>query len=717
MKRIQLFRGVSLLAAASCWAQPVVAQAVGPDGVGQLEEIMVTAQRDKQNLQKVPIAISAVTANMASAMGIRDSQDIAIAAPAVNYQPTPSGANITIRGIGGSGASVDEAANAIYIDGVYQASTPGLMFSLNNIERIEVAKGPQGTLFGRNSTGGVIQIVTKQPKNDFAADASLGYGNYNTREEQLYVTGGFGRDVAADLAIYDQRQLDGWGRNVNGGGQAYAGRSFAAHSKLRWDIDDDTSVTLSGMYSDITPQAGQGGSVLPGETTRGGSGVAGTAYSGFYNINYDGQYREQTRQFQFAATLKHDFGWARLVNIASVGRTDLTLLQDRDFGPAPSVQVTIDNPVVTRSEELQLLAPTDAKIKWVAGFYYFDNSIRLDPVHYTGPGVGAGFPTQFVYSRADTHSYSLYAQATTAILDRTNLTLGLRETIDDRTLDATTTIYTGAISAVTGSVQNKKLTYRAALDHQLTDDVLLYASVSTGFHSGLYNIASPTQPPVDPESVRAYEAGIKTELFDRSVRLNLSGFTYTFDNIQVKTLNSLGAAVLLNAANARIKGIDLDFAATPTANLTLQGGLSYLDSTYETFLNVPYFTPSAAGGLTQFTGNASGNRTVFSPRWVATFAVQYRLPTSIGPLTWSATENYNSGFFFDPQNRLGSGAYNLVNTSLAWESHSGNVELRLWARNLFDQRHYGFVASSTLGDEYYPAAPRTFGATLRLRYN
>lgn len=706
----------TLLTSSALPALAAPVEADKPTESVMLEEIVVSAQRVQENQQRVPIAVSAVNAAMIESMGIKGSQDIAIAAPAVNFQPTPSGANITIRGIGGSGASVDEAANAVYIDGVYQASTPGLMFSLNNVERIEVAKGPQGTLFGRNSTGGVIQIITRTPQQDFAADMSAGYGNYGTHEEQLYVTGGLSSRLAADLAVYNQRQTDGWGHNVATGADAYKGRSFATRGKLLWDIDDDSSLTLSGMYSRTRPASGQGGSILPGEKTKGSSSTPGTGYTGFYNINYDGQYKESTDQNQLAATLKHDFGWAQLVNIASHGRTRLTLLQDRDFGPAATVQVAIDNPVTTTSEELQLLSPAGSSVKWAAGFYYFDNDIKLDPVHYTGPGIGSGFPTQFLYSGAKTRSYSFYGQATAPLPfdDATNLTLGLRNTSEDRILDAVTTVYTGASTTVHASTDNHKMTWRAALDHQFSSAVMAYASYTTGFHSGLYNIASPTQPAVQPEYVDSYEVGLKTELFDHRLRFNTAAFYYKFDNIQVKTLNSLGAAVLVNAAQADIKGIDIDFAAALTGGLTLQGGLSYLDSTYNNFANVPFYRVNPAGGLTQFAGDASDNRTVFSPRWVATLAAVYTTTTPIGPMTASVTENYNDGFFFDPQNRLSSGSFNLVNANLTW-SLNDSVDFQLWARNLLDKHYYAFIGSSTLGDEFYPSAPRTYGVTLRWR--
>ena len=703
---------VQALAQADPTAAPVAAPASPAD---QVEDIVVTAQRTNQNLQKVPISVSVLTAAMSESLGVRGSQDITIAAPAVNFAETGSGANITIRGVGGSGSTVDESANALYIDGVYQAASPGLIFNFNNIERIEVAKGPQGTLFGRNSTGGVIQIITKEPQEKFGADFSLGYGNYHTDTEQLYVTGGLAKGLAADIAIYREVMGRGWGQNVRDGADAYRGRAFSARSKIKWDAGPNTSFLLSGSYSKTYPAGGQGGSILPGERT---TGTPSTTDVGFYNINYDGRYNKEVEQYQGALTIRHDLQWARLVNITSYSKTTLDLAQDRDIGPAATVQVDIHYPVETITEEFQLLSPSDSHISWAAGLYYLSNKTSLAPLDYSGPSVVAKtFPTDLIAAAARTHSYSAYAQATVPLTSQLRATVGLRYSVDDRNFDAVSTSSAAVVTTYGGSKTDRKLTKRAALDYQATPNVLLYASYTTGFHSGLYNIASPSQPAVDPENVNAYEVGFKTDLLDRTVRFNLSGFHYDFSGIQVRALNNLGAVLLLNAASAKVNGVDVDLSIVPVKGLRLNGAVSYLDSHYGTFTGVPYFQVPASGiGLAQFTSDASGNRTVFSPKWVATFAAEYKFSVGNGDISISASDNWNSGYYFDPQNRAFSGRYNLVNAGVGWTSSSERIGVRLYVRNAFDARYYASIASSTLGDEYYPSAPRTYGVTLRFKY-
>ena len=693
-------------------AAPSAANAPGmtPPQASGIEDIVVTAQRTNQSLQRVPISVSAVTAAMAENMGIRGSQDLTVAAPALNFAETGSGANITIRGVGGSGSTVDESANALYIDGVYQAASPGLIFNFNNIERIEVAKGPQGTLFGRNSTGGVIQIITRDPQETLGGDVSLGYGNYKTDTEQLYLTGGLAKGVAADIAVYREVMGDGWGRNVHDGTDAYRGRSLSLRSKLKFDFDPDTSLLLSGSYSKTYPSGGQGGSILPGELT---TGTPNTGNVGFFNLNYDAPFRKEVKQYQVAATLKHDFGWARLVDIASYSGTTLFLTQDRDLGPAPTVQVDIRYPVETATEELQLLSPTGSKVTWAAGLYYFHNRTSLDPLIYSGPSVVAKtFPTQAINAAASTASYSGYAQATVPIVDTLRATVGLRYSVDDRSFYATQFNSVGTVQSFSGDKTDRKLTKRAALDWQVASTVLVYASYTTGFHSGLFNIASPSQPAVDPENVEAIEGGFKSDLFNRAVRLNVSAFHYNFTGIQIRALNNLGAVLLINASSAKVNGVDADLTIAPTRNLRLTGALSYLDSHYGSFAGAPFYRVPASGiALQQYSGDASGNRTAFSPRWVFTAGADYK----IGPANLFVTDVYNDGYFFDPQNRVSSGSYNLVNAGVD-VSLTQALSVRVYGRNLFDRRYYASIATSTLGDEYYPGAPRTYGAAVRYKF-
>jgi len=554
---------------------------------GVVEEIIVTAQRRGENLQKVPIAVTAVTAKMAEAMGVRGTQDLAIAAPAVNFAATNAGGTVTIRGVGASGSSVDEGANAVYVDGVYQAAQTGLVFNFNSIERLEVLKGPQGTLFGRNSIGGVIQVITRAPSATPTADLSVGYANYQTVETKAYVSGGLAPGLAADVAIFNRSQGQGWGRNLFNGLETYKGRDFALRTKVRWEIDPDTDLTFVYSHVASKPTSAQGGGLYPGQRSLTIPGVPAATYAGFYNVDYDASFVHKLKQDQFALTVEHDMGWASIVNIASYSKATFTLRQDADLGRAPLARLDLINPDHTYTEELQLLSPASSPIKWSAGLFFLSNSIEARQGVTTGLALGSPTARQVLDDAFKVRSRSAYGQATVPIFAATNLTLGLRYTSDRRSISGTTTAVNGAVTTLNAKDTDRKLTWRIAVDQQFSDAVLGYVSYNRGFKNGLYNISVPTQPAVLPQVIDAYEVGLKSELFDRRLRLNLASFYYDFKDIQVRAVNALGQAILLNATSAKVKGVDVDVVATPVANLTIQGSLSYLDSRYDSFTQRP----------------------------------------------------------------------------------------------------------------------------------
>lgn len=696
-------------------AQEQAADGANVEGV---QDIIVTAQRRGENLQRVPISVTAVNADVARDMGIVSTVDIPIASPAVTFAQTASGANVTIRGVGASGSPVDEPANAVYIDGVYQAAVPGLVFSLNNIDRVEVLKGPQGTLFGRNSTGGLIQIITRKPQQKPMVDVSLGYGNYDTVDAQAYVTGGIVEGLSADLSVSRQYSGKGWGQNLANGDDLYRGEALSVRSKLLWEASATTDVTLTGGYSETTPAGAQGGNILPGERTRSAGGVAGTSNVGFYDGNFDGTSINQSRQYAGSLHINHDMIWANLASITAYTDTKLLFRQDADAGPAPVSQLDIVFPVKTFSQELQLQTPAGSRITGSAGLYFFANKVALDPFTLTGYQLGAPPPAfQRIEDSARTHSYAAYGQTTIPLGDTTNLTAGLRYTLDRRRMDAQITTLSGTVIQPRRNVTERKLTWRLALDQRLGERVTVYASYNRGYKGGLFNITTPTQPTVGPSTVDAYEIGLKSQFLDNHVRLNVAAFLYNIDGIQLRSVNALGAGFLLNAASARQKGVDLDLTVQPVRNLDLTAGVSYLDGRFRRFDTAPFFSNNPAGGLIQSVGDASGLRTPYSPKWVASGSANYKVDLGgAGSLRFTGTLNYNDGYYFDPQNRVFSHRYVMVNPSVAWTTQDERVELRAWSRNLADSRYITNATSGTVGDQYYPGAPRTYGLTLRYRY-
>lgn len=676
----------------------------------RVEEIIVTAQRREESLQRVPIAISAVTANTAAQMGLTGTLGLQIAAPAVTFNQTSGGAAaITVRGVTGTGTTGDESPTSVYVDGVYLAGTPGLYFNLNNIERVEVLKGPQGTLFGRNSVGGSIQIITKTPKFEPALSVSAGYANYNTVETQLYGTTGLSETIAVDIAAYYSRQGEGWGKNIFTGQDVYKGNQIALRSKLLWEPDDATRIVASGSYSRVKIPALQGRGIFGNRRN-----LSGLSNIGFYNVDetYNGE--GYSKQYTGSLNFRHDFGAVTFVSITGVEKTTSLISADAD-GARLLTQNTIGGTSTKAlTQELQLLSSGGGRLDWIIGGYFFDATAKA---YVLSTPNDVNNPITFTLSRGRSpiRSYAAFGQATWEVFDGTKITGGLRYTSDKRSLTGATGSQLVINPVPQRGKKDDKVTYRAAVSQQLTERIMLYGSMSTGFKSGLFSLTAPATPAVDPSFLKAYEVGFKAQLFDRRVQLDASAFRNSYRDVQVRARlpNNVGN-ILQNAASARAKGIDIDTTIVVSRAFSLRGGLAYLDSTYKSFPSSSCFVPRPDGiGNTNVICSATGNQTLQSPKLVYSIGATYRVETDIGGITLAATENHNSGFYFDAQNRVRNPSYDLLNLSAEWQSPVKTLSVRLWMRNLLGEKYYTALQASNNGDLVSPAEPRTYGVTLR----
>lgn len=708
---------ISLMAlAASTMAHAQSADTPTPAATGPttgVADIIVTAQRRSESMQKVPIAVTAASAERLSQIGVGSTSDLGLLAPSVHVSTGLGGASIAIRGVGGTGSGADESANAVYIDGVYQPSPTASLFAFNNIQRIEILKGPQGTLFGRNASGGLIQIITPAPSQDTNVKAQVGYGNYDTVTAGLYATTGITPDLAIDVSADYNHMGKGWGKNLTDGHDAYRGEYGGVRSKLLWTIDSGTSLTLAAMYSHAYAPNLQGGALTPGETT-----VTGTpGYNGFYNTTTNNDLRTGTDQQNYAATLKHDLGFATLTSITSHDFVHFQVTTEKDLSPVPLLDLSINSKSSSWTQEFQLASNGTGPLKWTLGAFYYGNELKTIPVRVSGLAI-APLAYADTFSYADTQSFAFYGQATYEIASGTHLTGGLRYTIDKRHIDFTTTISDPTVAPTIyprQSLEDKKPSWRVALDHQATRDVLLYASYSRGFKSGLFNATNPNLPSVRPQTVDAYEIGVKSDLFTHKLRANIALCDNEVKDIQIRGIpNGLTTPIFYNGANASFKGMDLELEAAPLRGLTAQANASYLHGRYGSgFTNALYFTlPAApAGGLVASVGDASGKTPVLAPAWVLSLSAQYAFATPIGKTTLAGSYSYNDGFYFDPQNRVRQPAYGLFNGSLSVEVLP-RATIKVWAENIGNKKYYSDVQPDTFGDAYFPAAPRTFGVTL-----
>lgn len=695
-------------------ASPALAQDASPvTGTDQIEDIVVTAQRREERLQDVPLAVTAVTGDALARQGVTDTRSLMVSVPALDYTQQNNGALIYLRGVGTANAGMgQESSVAVYVDGVYLSSPTGSLFSFNNIERIEVLKGPQGTLFGRNATGGVVQIVTKDPSADTKLDAKVGYGNFDTWEGSLYATTGLGADLSADIALYAKKQNDGWGTNVETGEDAFDNQNdFSVRSKWLWTPGDRTEVRLAVDYSRSRSETGVAWNVLPGTF-----GIDGTTTNvGFYNIAHNFPSASVVKQAGATLTVNHEMDWASLVSISAYRWLDGRFTLDQDATPRRQVDAIVDQKATTLSQELQLVSAPESALKWIVGLYFNRDKPEFNPLHVEGLATGS-FPYIDINSYQLSYSYAAFGQATVDLGPQTRATGGIRFTRDERHVVGTRIAAPSTYLADVDKRANfEKVTWRLALDHEIVPDVMVYASYNRGFKSGTFNLSSLLDPAVKPEVLDAYEIGYKTELAGRRLRLNGSFFYYDYKNIQTSQVLSTGGQRIVNAPGATIKGFDVDLTAVPVPGLTVQAGLGYTHGRYKDFPNAPLFTPAAAGAV-QGTVNARGNATVHTPEITVNASATYSFDTAIGGFDVTGSYAYNDGFFWYPDNVTTQPSYHIVNASIGWRSTNDAFGVTFWGKNLAKEKYYAFVSESGLGFAGSPAAPRTYGVTFGVKY-
>lgn len=711
----RLFAAVSCLSlAAVMQASPASAQEAAESAqTTGLQDIVVTAQRRSERMQDVPIAVSAITAADAAARGVTDVRALSSSIPNLSIGQNATQANIFLRGVGSQASNPNsETSVGIYIDGVYIAAPVGNLFAFNNIERVEVLKGPQGTLFGRNATGGVIQIITRTPSHTPGVEANIGYANYNTITGGGYATTGLGANAAIDFAIDFRHQGDGWGRNIIRNEDSYINNYVSMRSKLLFEPSDRTTITIAGDYSRHDGSAGLF-APPPGRTTFGGAGF----YAGRYNVRGGSEDHQWIRVGGGSLTVEQDVGFARIVSISAYRRTKQNWRVDVDSSPVPGLDGNTDTFSRQYSQELRLES-VDSPIEWVLGAYYFNYKAGNHPTFLTGVVLGGIGGTNTYYAFQKTESVATFGQVTVPLTDTTKLTGGLRYTHDsiDYSYYNITPAF-GRSATVLGKNEYGKPTWRIALNQKLTEDVSAYVSYNHGVKAGGFELSGGTAsiPGFNPEQLDAYEAGIKSELFGRRLRVNIAGFLYDYKDMQIQQF--VGANnITTNATSAELYGIDLDITAAPVRNLTLSAGLGLLHSKFKEYTTATFF--GIDGGRLACVPNcvATGNELPFAPKVTGSASAQYRIESAMGNFDLNATVIYNDGNFVAPDNVARIASYTRVNTSIGWTSENESYGLTLWAKNLFDEEYFASMQHTEFGILKRDGEPRTYGVTARVKF-
>lgn len=678
--------------------------------IGALQQVVVTAQRRRQEAQSVPIAIAAFTGATLDRMQITDTTQLSDFVPGLNVSRANVGAVPYLRGVGNFTATPgNEAAIATYVDGVYYPAAGASNYFFNNIDHIEVLKGPQGTLFGRNAAGGVISVVTKDPGQTPALDVSAGYGNYDTSTLNLYAAGPLSNILAADIAAYGQYQGTGWGKNLFDDTQAYLSYDEAVRSKWVLRPNDQNKVTFTMSLQHMRNDQASASNLMPGTVSLGGY----THFGGFYDVdtNFDGY--AETVNYDFSLTAEHDMSWASLKSIAAWEESNWGGIIENDSSPANIQEARLNSGERTGTEELQLASLPSSKLIWIGGLYfYLDNAFEWPFTQYGNVAIKYPDDEQFTYSNQHTKSYAAYGQATYPITDDTRVTIGLRYTEDDRSVAGHR--MTAADVMLLNAAQHASadaVTYRAALDHNFTKTVLGYISYNRGFKSGNFNPNSPNVAPTKPEFLDAYEIGLKSDLLNERLRVNTAAYWYQFHDLQVQQ-QLLTGTLQTNAAAARYYGLDLDIEAAISAAWTMQAALNAESAKYTSFPNAIFNRPAPSGlGYVQYTGNAAGLTVPYADPLTASVNSLWRF---LPQWEWMLGVAYHDGFPFDVS-VVHQPAYWMTNTSLTWTAASTNWDIKLWGQNLFNKEWYAQQQVSPDGWTYSPGAPRTYGITFDYR--
>ena len=701
------------------------------------EDIIVTAQKRSERLQDVPIAITAVSATALTQNLILKTDDLQFVVPSLVYTVIDGSAEPRIRGIGNSNLqpNVDPSVGT-YIDGIYLAGPGGALTDLLGTQRIEVLKGPQGTLYGRNSVGGAVNIYTLTPTQDFDAKLALTGGNYGHVQGNGYVSGGIGDKLSAGI-YFAANTIGEYNKQIDDGPSTVdpikRDGSGAVRAKIVWIPTDWLKLTAlaQGSWSASGNDAvfyATDKYTLPLGLAFGATNITGPRT---IDVNEPDTFR--TRDNLFVLRGDVDLGWAKLASLSGYHKYASSATIDVDGTNADLVNyLDSDNLNRVFSQEVELQSADASKIKWIAGLYFSDehtgqsSDLTLRPPLTPGP-LGQSTRDSIHYD-----SYAAFAQTTiplTFISDRLNLTGGIRYTIDHQSfnissryamLDPNGTLGTDIPDTATGAFSSKTwyaLTPKITLDYKFTRNAMVYATWAKGYQAGVYNGTSTTNfGPVNPERLNSYEIGTKLTLLDGRVHLDSGAFYYDFSNLQVQANPNPDQpfAVIENAASATYKGVEANVEVRVTRDLSLSVGATYVDAYYNSFPAFAAVVPAAFGNTT-INLNAGGSNVERSPRWVTTAGAHYVHEDHFGNTIHANAGWYrNNSFFFQAGDINKQGSYNVLNASIGYTVR--RWDLSLWASNLTNAYYFTEDEATAFANLVGLSQPRMFGATLTWKY-
>ncbi|OYX36565.1 MAG: hypothetical protein B7Y99_00970 [Caulobacterales bacterium 32-69-10] len=671
-----------------------------------LDEVVVTARKRSETLQDVPTSIVAVSAQQIESLNATSLADLNRITP--NARVTEGG-TLVIRGIQSNARNAGfEAGAAVYIDGVYQGRPLGNNQDLVDVQRVEVLRGPQGTLYGKNTTAGAISVITASPGDVARGAFQVQYGERNDLRVSGYVAGPLIDGVlGGKLAAYS-RTADGYQANVITGGEGANADVWGLRGELRW-TPGAWDIALRGDYTrdDSTPAL-----------AKAVSGFAAPTASGIDNFAHDRDEYVFVRGGGLSLTVERDLGEFSFTSITGWRSQRDGQDTDDDFSPLNGVYHIWRDSGHQVSQEFRLASPDSNRLSYVLGAYYFGQTLNSNrPVT-----LSAGFPVQGELRdivETQTRAYAVFANADYKFTERLILNVGLRYTSEEKDLD-----FVQFPLPVLGypafdfedSFSDTDLSPTVSLSYKFSPDVTGYAKVSTGYKSGGWNPDITTTPDIQfaAENMTNYEAGLRTRLLEDRLSVNLTAFYMDYKDLQVSQFKGTFAGyVITNAGAATIQGLELEVQARPTSWLTLAGGGAYNDATYDDF--------DSGTGV-----NYAGQQITFSPKATAFFTFDARFPVfETAELALQGDYNYTSEIFFDDARGgeaatgpFASDPYEIINLRAGFILQNG-LELFAYANNVTDERYLLIRNPDALGlgltlNRYSP--PRQVGARITYRF-
>jgi iron complex outermembrane receptor protein len=737
MKIKAMLLGTAMTIAPLMVCSSAIAQTASAPAESDANEIIVTANKRAENIQDVPITITAVSGEALKSAGVKSLQDLTTLVSGYVGPGDIAFQSPHLRGVGSQISSPGlENSVALYVDGVYIGATSPALLKLNNVAQVEVLKGPQGTLFGRNTTGGLIHVQTRNPSQDFEANLEGGYGNFDTVSGAAYLNAPLGERSAFNVAVQGTGAGKGWGKNLDTGGPTYKLNSeWAVRSKLDIGIGENTNFMIIGDYEShkdvgfFTKRSIPGTKISPTYT----SFVTG------WDANAAADARVESEAWGLAGRLTHDFGGVTLTNTLAYRDTKFNLL-DFVANVAPAALDDLHFFWSTKNRqwtnELQLSSNGNGPFKWTVGaFYYNAEDINNQPGVSQRPPFGP--PFDFVTNSViKTKSIAGYGQVSYEISSGTTLTGGLRYSHDKQSVSGTF-VHTPAFFSFLDAVSNLpprskgSVSARVSLAHKFNDDAMVYVSYNRGSKSGGFNPVQINNPPFNDERLNAYEVGTKLRFMDRKATFNLSGFYYDYQNIQVQSFRIPGPPTILNASSAKLYGLDADLQLRPTEAFTLSATMSIVHTEFGDFPNAEFYGkcgPAAPAGACSaanvaagssfylFTANAKGNPLPLAPSFTGSVAANYTIPVGSGKVDLNANYAYNGGFYSTVGKELRQGSFGRLGASIQYTAQDDKFFARLWGTNLTNTQDASILNQGTGANFVALNSPRLYGITLGAKF-